>query len=572
MRWIRTRHEALACACAAAAATLLTAPMTGCRQPLAAPFPAEHGDDAPPRPGGVLRVATYGDIRSLDPVSSYDGVSQTIMHMIFAGLVDYDEHAHLVGDLAERWEVDDGGLTYRFFLRPGVLMHDGQELVADDVKRSAERALHRATPNPNASYYSNIAGYEAYAAGKAPHLDGVAVEGRYVVSFHLKEVDATFLPILAMPPLRPVCKTAGDRYSDAWLPCGAGPFRLPAGGWQRGTSVRIERHDGYFRPGAPLLDAVEYTFNMQFVAQRFRFEDGQLDVLRDMTAADQARFAGDPRWAPLGAADAETRVYGESMNTRAPPFDNVEIRRAVAAAIDREHYVNLRPAQMTPLTQILPRSIPGYDPTVAGQRYDYAAALEHMRAAGYPYDPVTGQGGWPATIVYPLYDQGLLVYTAQVLQQELARIGLRLELKIVSWPTFLALQQRAGGAAMSQGNWMLDYPDPSAFFDPLFTTGAITPESSFNTAFYSNPRYDDLVARAHRELDAERRRALYHEANELLCADAPWAFVYAYHEYIVRQPYVRGFATNPVWSLDPSRIWIDRAGEALSRALGGGLR
>jgi ABC-type transport system substrate-binding protein len=254
-----------------------------------------------------------------------------------------------------------------------------------------------------------------------------------------------------------------------------------------------------------------------------------------------------------------------------PPFDNVEIRRAVAAAIDRDHYRMLRPSNMTVLTQVVPPGAPGFDPQVRGQRHDVEAALEHMRKAGYPFDPASGKGGWPSPIVYPLYDQGLLSYTAQLLQQDLARIGLRIELELVTFPTFLALQQRPDGAAMSQANWEMDYADPSALFDPLFSSASIG-EGSYNTAFYSNPRFDALVGRARRESDAAARRAMYREADEILCDEAPWAFAYAYHGYEVRQPYVRGFAAHPVWPRDVSHVWLDRSPPGgLSRALGGVL-
>jgi ABC-type transport system substrate-binding protein len=563
MRSIRTRLEALAFSAALFGGAL------GCHEQLAAPIPSAHGPDAPPRRGGTLRLAWFQDIRNLDPAGSTDGYALQAMHLLFAGLVDFDDRGRLVPELADHWDVGEGGRTYRFVLLAGVRMHDGEELTADDVKRSAERALHPTTPDPNASYFKNIDGYEAFAANRASHLSGVAVEGRYVVTFRLLEPDATFLPVLAMPTLRPVCKTAGERYFDTWLPCGAGPFELLPGGWQRGTSLRLTRHDGYFRPGLPYLDAVEWTTNVQVAAQRFRFEDGRLDILRDMTQADQARFASDPRWSALGTAEADRSVLGESMNTRMPPFDNVEIRRAVAAAIDRDHYKAVKPGYMTVLSQLLPPGVPGYDSAVRGQRFDYAAALEHMRKAGYPYDPATGKGGWPRSVVYPLYDQGVLVYTAQLLQQDLAKIGIRLELRLVSWPAFLSLQQRPGGAALSQANWEMDYPDPSSLFDPLFTTDSIGPESSYNTAFYSNPRFDELVGRARRETDAEKRGALYREANEILCDEAPWAFAFAYHFYDVRQPYVRGFKPHPVWPMDVSRVWLDRAEEAPLRPVGG---
>jgi ABC-type transport system substrate-binding protein len=373
--------------------------------------------------------------------------------------------------------------------------------------------------------------------------------------------------------MRPTCRSAGDRYVDTWTPCGAGPFFLPPGGWVRGTSLRVVRHEAYFQPGVPYLDAIEWTYNMQATSQRMHFERGELDVFRDLTQADIARYTADARWQSLGLVEADTRIYGESMNTRIAPFDNVEIRRAVAAAIDREHYRLVQPSRATPLYQALPGSLTADDPPLAAsQRYDYAAALEHMRKAGYPYDPATDTGGWPRPIEYVLYDQGGPALMAQVLAQDLAKIGLRLRLKVVSYPAFLALQQRQGASAMSQGNWQLDYPDPSSVFDQLFATRAISPEGSQNTAFYSNPRLDDLLEQAHRETDAARRKALYREANAIVCDEAPWAFTYGFHWFDVRQPYVRGLAAHPVWPFDVRKVWLDRAADALGRALGGGLR
>jgi ABC-type transport system substrate-binding protein len=566
MRWIRATPSVGRLA-GIAGALGLAGIAAGCSGDLAAPIPPEHGDDATPMRGGTLHLASFKDIRGLDPAGPTEGLANQPIHLIFAGLVDFDDRGRVEPDLAERWEVGDSGRTYRFFLRPGVRMHDGEELTAEDVRRSVERALHRTTPDPEASYFAGIAGYPAYAAGTAEHLDGVVVEQRHVVSFHLTEPDATFLSVLAGPTLRPVCRSGGDRYVDSWQPCGAGPFKLMPGDWQRGTSLRLVRHDGYFHPGLPYLDAVEWAFNMQFLTQRFRFEAGALDYLRDMSQADQARFAKDPRWRPYASTEADTTLYGESMNTTVPPFDNVEVRRAVAAAIDREHYRLLKPAYFTPLSQPIPPDIPGYESDLPGQRYDYAAALEHMRKAGFPYDPATGEGGWPKPIDYVVYD-GLLVYTAQLLQQELAKIGLRIELRLVSWQAFLTLQHRKGGAAMSPGNWAMDYPDPSSFFEPLFTTASIAGEATDNTSFYSNPHFDELVARAHREFDPAQRRALYREAGALLCDDAPWAFTFSYHFFIERQPYVRGPLLHPVWYVDPTRVWIDRSeGPSVSKRL-----
>jgi ABC-type transport system substrate-binding protein len=515
--------------------------------------------DAPPRRGGELHLASFADIRNgLDPVVSPDGLSAGPMHLIFAGLVDYDAEERIVPDLAERWEVADAGRTYRFFLRRGVTMQDGAELTADDVKRSAERALHPTTPDANASTFDDLVGFAAYAAGKADHLEGVVAEDRYVVAFHLAKPDATFPYLMTLPTLRPTCRTAGDRYSDTWLPCGAGPFLLRPGDWKRGVTLRLVRHDAYFRAGLPYLDAVEWSYNMTQLAQRVRFERGELDIVRDLTFADASRFVADPRWSSLGVVEADVRVYGEAMNTRVRPFDDVEIRRAVAAAIDRTQYVLMQPMTTTAMDQALPGVVAGVDASFPHQRYDLAAALEHMRKAGYPYDPATGEGGWPEPIEYLAYDPGLPALTSQILQQDLARIGLRLHIKLVSFAAFLAIQQREGGATMSQGNWTLDYPDPSNVFDTLFASSAIDPSGSLNTAFYSNPALDALLARARVEIDPAARMEMYRQADAIVCDDAPWAFTFGYHAFDLRQPYVRGFVPNAMRPLDATRVWIAR--------------
>ncbi|MDP9033258.1 MAG: ABC transporter substrate-binding protein [Myxococcota bacterium] len=568
MRSIHAIFEGIALAAIASALTLIVPPL-GCTQPFGPPVPAAHPGDVEPRRGGTLHLASFQDIGGLDPAGPTDGLAMQAERLIFAGLVDYDEAGALLADLAERWDVQDEGRAYRFVIRRGVTMQDGEELTADDVRRAAERALHPSAPNPSASYFENISGYPDYVSRRVDHLRGIIVESRYVVSFRLSEPDATFLSLLAMPMLRPVCKSAGERYLDSWTPCGAGPFKVAPGGWQRGVSLRLKRHGEYFRTGLPYLDGIEWSLNLPLFAQRLRFQRGDLDIIRDMTRADQARFVADERWRLLGSTEPDTNIYGESMNTRMAPFDNVEVRRAVAAAVDREHYKALKPAAITVVTQPLPPGIPGHDAAAASQHYDYAAALNHMQRAGYTYDPVTGAGGWPRPIVYPVYDQGLLVSTAQLLQQDLAKIGLRLELKVVSWSTFLALQRRPGAVAISQASWEMDYPDPSSFFDPLFTTASLNAEASFNTAFYSNRRVDGIVARAHHETDATVRRGLYSDASAILVDEAPWAFAYSYHFFVVHQAYVRGFAPRAIGAFDATRAWLDRPqGEWLRRPLG----
>ena len=538
----------------------------GCNGELTPPVPAAHGDGEAPRHGGVLHLSSLGDVRTLDPAAGFDGLTSSLTRFLYAGLVDYDAAGGVVPDLAATVEETDDGRTYRFALRENVRFHDGSEFTAADVKRTLERALHPTTPCPTAGFYQAIDGFEAYTEGKAPHLDGVVVEGRYAVAIHLREPDATFLRALALTPLRITCPSAGDRYSPSWVPCGAGPYRLPEGGWQHGQSITIVRNEAYFRPGRPYLDAISVSLNASMVSEGLHFARGELDAVAELTQAETIRYQTDARWRPLGEYDLPRTIVGVAMNTERAPFDNVEVRRAVAAAMDREHDAMMKSTNLVPYGRPIPSGIRGYDADVTPQRYDLAAALEHMRKAGYPFDPVTGHGGVPDEIRYDVYKSGLFELTGQVLQQDLAKIGIRIELRISSFPTHYALAHRRGASQMSAQSWLEDFPDPSDFLEPLFARRAIADEDSLNASFYSNAALDDLLAAARRERDPAARARLYARAEQIVCDDAPWAFEYVHRLYHLHQPYVRGYRLHPVWSEDVSDVWLDREGDVGARA------
>lgn len=541
--------------------------LAGCSDALHSPQAAEGASE--PRPGGALKLASIGDIRSLDPAASSDALSSVVVHMLFAGLVDFDPSGNVVDELARSHEVSPDGLTVTFHLREGVRFHDGAELTARDVKRSVERALHPDTPNPFASFFDHLEGFDDYQAKKAADLRGIQVGGRYTVVVRLSARDAMILPMFALHSLRPVCAGAGDRYRDDWAPCGAGPFRLLPGGWERGRSVTVVRNPDYYQRGLPRLDAVIFQYVMPSLGQRFKFESGELDVMRDFTQSDLSRFLGDPRWQPLDTKEPPRAIYGEAMNTEIAPFDNVEIRRAVASAIDREEFRVLRPGSILPTGKAVPESVPGYSKDVAGQTFDYAAALEHMKKAGYPFDPATGKGGWPHSIPYLAYRPGFSGdASALVLQQQLARIGLRLDVRLVSFATYLTLSQRRRGVAMSTQAWTLDYPEAFDFYEPLFSSRIISDENCSNAAFFKNAELDELLTKARAEFDPAVRQGYYDRAQAIITDQAPWAMTHSYTWHVIEQPYVKALTSHATWTYDVRNTWIDRAKSALAQRAG----
>jgi ABC-type transport system substrate-binding protein len=513
--------------------------------------------EVPPQRGGTLRGASFVSVRSLDPAAAFDAASNMMGRLIYDQLVSYDASGKLVPQLAEHVDISSDGKRYTFTLRPRVLFHDGRELRAADVKRSLERALHPDTPCPVASYYERIAGYRAYHDGKAGELTGVEVTGERTLVITLSEPDATFLHVMALPTVAPLCELAGGRYDRnfARTPCGTGPFVLVE--YEPNQRVLLKRHEGYWQKGKPYLDAIDWQLSMQQFAQRFKFERGDLDYMRDFTEADSSLFRASPAWRGLGEWEKPLMVNGLFMNAEMPPFDNRHVRRAVSFALDRQALAAVYPGHVTPRLRIVPDALLDPGPPSRGQRYDPARALEEMRLAGYAYDPAAKTGGYPHEIPYLTVPDSFSQGSAEIYQQQLAKIGIRLRIELVSFPTYLARATRRRTVPMAFIGWSADFADPATFLEPNFSSAAIQDEESMNMPFFSNSRLDALLVEARRSTDPVHRATVYRQAEDIVLEEAPWAVTYAFRYFELWQPYLHGYRPHPILVQDVRNAYFD---------------
>jgi len=523
--------------------------------PVAPPLQAEPTHDAPRR-GGVLRVATFLNLRVLDPALAYDESARVIQEHSFARLVTWDPEGRMIPDLARTFTTSPDGMRHTFELREA-LFHDGSPVTARDVKRSLERMLHPKTPSPAAGMYAAIKGYAAFHGGKTDDLAGVEVLGDRLVAIQLEQADGAFLAKMTLSFAAPVCASSGA-FADAHalaMPCGAGPFRIAS--WDAEKGVRLVRHEGYYRPGLPHLDAIEYLVNLPATAQRYRFESGALDYVYELSAADRGRYESSPAWAKQHRWRVNASTYGIFLNTEMPPFDRRGVRRAVALALDPA-VVAAQRADLTESDRMVPASIPGPAERKPMRRHDLAAALAEMARAGYPYDPATGKGGYPATLEHLAVADSSDQQQAEVWQQQLAQIGIRLRLRLVTWATFLAEVQRRHTVPMGNTGWTADFPDASNFFEPILASEAIQDETSENFAFFSSHALDELLARAHKEADPARRAAEYEHAEEIIRDEAPWIPTLAPRTFELWQPWVRGYLRHVGTRGRFNDTWLDR--------------
>ncbi|HZO13212.1 MAG TPA: ABC transporter substrate-binding protein [Polyangiaceae bacterium] len=524
--------------------------------PLAAPL-ASAAIDAPRR-GGVLRLATKAEVHNLDPALAYDEASRVLGDHLFARLVTWSDDGSISGELAERFDTLDGGRRYRFVLRPALRFHDGTRLAASDVKRSLERLLDVRTPSPGAHLYQGIKGFEAFRKGKAQTLSGVRAVDARTVEIALSRADATFLSLMTMGFAAPVCASMGavvDPKAPA-RPCGAGPFQLEA--FEPGERISLRRFPHWLEPGKPFLDGIDWLLGVHPRTQRYRFEARALDMVTELTGVDTARFAADPRWTGYQAWIARPATQGIFLNTEVPPLDNRHMRRAIAFAIDPEVLSMVHPG-VAATARVVPPGVPG--PREPPMRvHDRERALEEMKLAGYPFDPESGRGGYPNVIDYVTVPDSFEQSSAEIFQQQLARVGIRIRLKLVSWAAWLSLVSTRGAAPMGWRGWQADYPDPSTFFEPILTTSAIADSGSQNVSFFSNRELDDVVTRARSETDGARRMALYQRAEEIVRDEAPWVPAWVNRTMHVWQPGVRGYRAHPVEPLRLRDVWLAAEG------------
>lgn len=496
-----------------------------------------------PREGGTLRVASKDGITTLDVATAYDPTSIYALHAIVDGLVGYDATGTGIEPrLAERWEVSADGLVYRFTLRADVRYGDGRAIVAADFERGLERVL-KMKDSPFTSYLSTIAGAQDVVDGKATDCAGIVVIGERELEVRLATANAALLYVLAMPFASPLREDHGDLRTK---PVASGPYDVAV--WDEGQRIELVRRAHYHDPTRQRLERIMMLENVPRDAQFMMFERGELDAAERLSAPDYLWLRSQPAWAPYVQDRPMMTAYGSRMNTRVKPFDDRRVRQALNHAVNKRSIVKLLNGTVVAAHGALAPGAFGRDDAIAPYPYDPDKARALLREAGYP-------DGFEVQYVTLADEQAEKL--AVSLQSDLAKVGVKVEISIVTFPTYATITAKPSGPPFSISTWAGDFPDPTSLVDPLFHSRGIADENATNSSFYSNPELDTLLDEARGERDATKRAALYRRAERILYDDAPW--IWGYHEMAteVVQPYVKAYTPHPVWIRDFTTAWLD---------------
>lgn len=497
------------------------------------------GKDSGGSSGGnkTLVFGRGGDSTSLDPSRTTEGETFKVTINIYETLLTFeDEGTAVEAGLAKSWEPSEDGLTYTFELQEGVKFHDGTDFNAEAVVKNFERwASGNAEQFP---YYNTMFG--GFEGDEGHVIESVTAEGDHTVVFKLKRPQAPFLKNLAMDMFAIASPTAFEEQGDNDFernPVGTGPFKFVE--WKPNDSITIEKFDDYWQEGLPKLDKVIFRSIPDNAARLNALTAGEIDLADGINPSDGESIENN---ADLQLFERPSMNIGYlGLTVTREPFDNKLVRQAMNHAIDKQSIIDaFFEGRADIAVNPMPPSISGYNEDIKGYDYDPEKAKALLEEAGY------GDGFemelWAMPVPRPYMPDGEKV--AEVIQKNLADIGVTAKIVSHEWATYLDLASKGEADAFMLG-WTGDNGDPDNFIYALLDEDNI---GSNNYTYFKNDETHKLLIEAQTEVDESKRIELYKKAQEILHDEAPWVPLAHSTPLLAGAKDITGFLPHPTGS------------------------
>lgn len=508
--------------------------------------------------GGSLSMAVEGDLQSLDPAICYDTNCGPLMHMLYDSLVAYEPNsAVLRPGLAEAMpDVSADGLTYTFKLRAGVTFtkNDGTPLraiTADDVVYSLNRVLDPSlTPTPSpvgGAFFAQIAGADKVLGGSSPAASGLKAIDASTVQITINAPNRAFLNVLAMSfgSVLPKELAGKDTTAFSAAPVGTGAFYLQS--YVKGEKAVLQRNPQYWREGSPKVDTFEYRLGVDAITQLQQVQADQLDLMgNDIPAGSFTAILNDPAYKDQVIREALVATNFLVIDSSGPnaALANPKVRQAIAHAIDKDNVLRVNNDRGVKSGCILPPQMPAFDPACDPYPYNVDKAKALMKEAGY-------EAGFSTQVYTDTQDLSKAISESMI--QDLSAIGITAELVQQDFDILIGTITTPHTAPLTFIGWFQDFPDPSDFFDPIFTC-AVNVAGAASFGWYCNPAADSLGDQARGEKDDTRRLGLYKQLFEIVMKDVPSVPIFNPDVVILSSKRVIGNPFHPAYYFDLNEV------------------
>lgn len=442
---------------------------------------------------------------SIDPALITGVPESRIVNELFEGLVTLDPKTlEPRPGVADRWEISDDGLVYRFHIRDAARWSNGSPVTAMDFYRSWKRVL---TPSTGAAYVYQlyaVKGAAAYSRGEISSFDevGISVPDRATLRVELAAPCTYFLDLVAFHTLMPVPVDAINAHGDQWVHpthfVGNGPYVLKS--WEPRQKIELVPNDDYWDRSTCKLERVVVLPYDDVDTSYKLFLQGKIHWLPAIPIARIHEVQRNPDYYAMPYLG----TYFYRLNVNRPPFDDVRVRKAFSMALNRESITRhvLKGGQQ-PASWFCP-PVAGYEP-VKGLQYDPEGARRLLRDAGVD---VESGNTLRVELLYNTSEAHKKVAEAVAAQWK-KNLNVTVALRNSEWKVLLGDMSNLNYQIV-RSSWVGDYGDPNTFFDMWITGGGN------NRTGWSNARYDALLAQAAAERDKARRNLLFQEMERIL--------------------------------------------------------
>ena len=511
----------------------------------------------------VFRMNLDGGLSTLDPAYARDQASDWMTAQVFNGLVELDSSLRVRPALAHRWEVSEDGLTYQFFLRPGVYFHPhpkwGPEgprrVIASDFVYSFTRICDPQTASTGQWVFNGkIKGLAAFKAGDAQRIVGFQAPDDSTFIITLSSPFPPLLGLLAMPYGRVVPKEIVEALGDDFRrsPVGTGPFLCYE--WRENDYLILHKNESYFERDVlgplPHLDAIKVSFIFSRLSAFIEFNQGKLDMLNglDDSYKDEILQSNGEIKPPFNdyyqvfrSPQLNTEYLGmlvDSAGENSHPLKDPGVRKALNLSIDREQLVTylLNGMGYPAHSGFIPKGMPGFNPE---------------RVQGFSYQPdsarkLLGQymeekGDLPEEII--LYSTQKYARISEFIQKSFENIGLKVSIQNLQGG---ALRKEIYGSRIQfwRASWIADYPDGENYLALFY--GANQSPNGPNTTHFNQSEFDALYDKAMQDPKDSTRYLTYQQMERIMLQEAPIIPLYYDRSIRLVQPHIKGLVVNPM--------------------------
>jgi peptide/nickel transport system substrate-binding protein len=482
--------------------------------------------------GGVLVSATGGEASKLNPFLAADSASADVCSMVFDGLVRYSPKLELEGELAQSWQIKDGGKTIVFKLRPGVKWQDGQPFTSADVKFTVDSILDPKVASPRKSDFDLLE--------KVETPDALTVVARY------KKASAPALSYWGIGIAPKHLLEGKDLNSDGFnrKPIGTGPYRLTE--WKDKQYMELEANPDYWE-GKVHIAKIRIRFIPEPATQFLELKTGGIDSMTLQPEQFLHQAVGDD----FERINRKYRFDGLAMytylgfNLAREPFTDKRVRQALSYAIDRQELITgVMEGLAQPCSGPFSPQMPAYNQSVKPYPYDLSRSAQLLDAAGWKlnkdglrekagkvfrFSLLTNKGNAPRE------------KTVLILQQQFKKLGIQADVQIIEWSSFLSnyVDKKNFDAVVMGWELSLD-PDQYAIWH-----SSQTKDGELNFISYKNPVVDRLLEQGREEFDPAKRLAIYRRFHAIIADDQPLAFLYSPDSLSALSLKVQGLLQTP---------------------------